>query len=92
MISRMNGFHYVYMLSDVATHTHHYIGSTRDLQARLAKHNAGNVPHTSKFKPWMIDAVIAVKGKDVALNLERYLKTGSGRAFAVRHFFGVHKS
>ena len=37
----MTGFHYVYMLSDVATHTHHYVGMTEDLKARLAKHNSG---------------------------------------------------
>ena len=92
MILWMSGFCYVYMLSDAATHTHHYVGSTQDLQGRLAKHNAGSVPHTSKFKPWVIDAVIAIKDKDVALKLERYLKTGSGRAFATKHFFGVHKS
>lgn len=43
----MTGFHYVYMLSDVATHTHHYVGMTEDLKARLEKHNSGQVPHTT---------------------------------------------
>ena len=47
----MTKFYYVYLLIDVATETHRYIGSTADLKARLAKHNAGEVPHTSKFKP-----------------------------------------
>ena len=35
----MKNFHYVYILTDIATETHHYVGSTQDLQARLAKHN-----------------------------------------------------
>ena len=83
----MTGFYYVYMLSDVATHTHHYIGMTENLQARLEKHNSRQVPHTSKFAPWIIDAAIAVRGKMIAAQLERYLKSGSGRAFANKHLF-----
>ena len=47
----MAKFYYVYLLVDVATESHRYTGVTEDLTARLAKHNAGEVPHTSKFKP-----------------------------------------
>lgn len=83
----MTGFYYVYMLSDVATRTHHYVGMTKDIENRLAKHNAGQVPHTSKFAPWTIDAAIAVRDKTTAAQLERYLKSGSGRAFANKHLF-----
>ena len=83
----MTGFYYVYMLSDVATRTHHYVGMTEDIEKRLAKHNAGQVPHTSRFAPWTIDAAIAVRGKTTAAQLERYLKSGSGRAFANKHLF-----
>lgn len=64
-------FFYVYMLSDCATHTHHYVGMTSLKPAqRLAVHNAGSVPHTSKFRPWEIDAVVAVKDKTTAASLE----------------------
>ena len=83
----MTGFYYVYMLSDVATRTHHYVGMTEDIEKRLAKHNAGQVPHTSKFAPWIIDAAIAVRNKTIAAQLERYFKSGSGRAFANKHLF-----
>ena len=48
----MSNFHYVYILVDEATGNHFYIGCTEDLKSRLAKHNSGEVPHTSKFKPW----------------------------------------
>ena len=82
----MQNFHYVYILIDTTTETHHYVGSTQDLQARLAKHNAGEVPHTSKFKPWRIQTAIAFDSKEKAVSFEDYLKSGSGREFAKRHF------
>ena len=47
----MSNFHYVYILVDEATGTHFYIGCTEDLKSRLEKHNKGDVPHTSKFRP-----------------------------------------
>ena len=75
------------MLSDVATRTHHYVGMTENLESRLEKHNARQVPHTSKFAPWTIDTAIALRNKTIAARLERYLKSGSGRAFANKHLF-----
>ena len=44
-------FHYVYIQWDASTHTHFYVGHTSDLAARLKTHNAGHVPHTSKYAP-----------------------------------------
>ena len=70
----MKNFYYVYILIDVATETHHYVGSTQDLQARLAKHNAGEVPHTSKFRPWRIQTAIAFDSKEKAIAFEAYSK------------------
>ena len=77
---------YVYILVDFATGTHFYTGCTEVLNARLRKHNAGEVPHTSKFKPWRIQTAIAFDSKEKAFAFERYLKSGSGREFAKRHF------
>ena len=82
----MQNFYYVYILIDTATGMHHYVGFTQDLSERLAKHNAGEVPHTSKFKPWRIQTAIAFDSKEKAIAFEAYLKTGSGRSFANRHF------
>ena len=82
----MTKFYYVYLLIDVTTETHRYTGVTEDLQARLAKHNDGEVPHTSKFKPWRIQTAIAFDNKEKAVAFEDYLKTGSGREFSKRHF------
>ena len=83
----MTDFYYVYMLSDATTHTHHYVGMTEDLKARIEKHNSGQVKYTSKFAPWVVDAAIAVRSKSVAARLERYFKSGAGRAFANKHLF-----
>ncbi|MBE6370288.1 MAG: hypothetical protein E7056_09070 [Lentisphaerae bacterium] len=41
---------YTYILRSISHPEQRYIGSTSDLRKRLAKHNAGEVPHTSKFK------------------------------------------
>ncbi len=82
----MQGFYYTYILVDVATGTHRYVGSTQDLSARLEKHNSGEVPHTAKFKPWKVEAYFAFETEEKAVAFEAYLKTGSGHAFAKRHF------
>jgi putative endonuclease len=60
--------------------------STDDLRARLAKHNAGEVPHTSKYRPWRLRTYIAFDDEQRAIAFEKYLKSGSGRAFAKKHF------
>jgi len=75
-------FHYVYILRSERNEEHFYIGSTDDLKARLKKHNAGGVPHTSRFGPWKIKTAVAFTCPDKASAFERYLKTSSGRALA----------
>ncbi len=79
-------FHYVYMLQSVVNPERFYVGLTDDLHERLAKHNAGEVGHTTKFKPWAIKTAIAFRDRERAAEFERYLKTGSGRVFARKHF------
>jgi putative endonuclease len=48
----------------------------------LAKHNAGEVLHTSKYGPWRIRSYVAFSDAKQAIAFEKYLKSGSGRAFA----------
>ena len=76
---------YVYFLESLDSE-HFYVGITDDLRARLAKHNAGEVPHTSKYGPWRIRTYSAFDDATRAVAFERYLKSGSGRAFAKKHF------
>jgi predicted GIY-YIG superfamily endonuclease len=75
-------FAYVYILHSLSIPEQFYVGFTGDLHARLQRHNAGEVPHTAKFRPWRIKTAIAFTDRTRALQFERYLKTPSGRAFA----------
>jgi predicted GIY-YIG superfamily endonuclease len=79
-------FYYVYILESQADTDRYYVGFTSDIKSRLLKHNSGQVPHTSKFIPWRIITAIAFECEEKARRFEKYLKTGSGRAFAKRHF------
>ena len=80
-----SAFHYVYILRDKASHTHYYVGHTRDLQERLTRHNSGRVPHTSAHAPWEIHSAIAVHSLEIAQELEHYFKSHSGREWMRRH-------
>jgi putative endonuclease len=81
----MDGYHYVYTLASLSNPNQIYTGQTQDLKQRLRLHNSGKVTHTSKFAPWRIRSATAFKNRERALAFERYLKSGSGRAFLKRH-------
>ena len=74
--------YYVYLLESLSVSNERYVGVTTDLRARLAEHNAGKSIHTSKFKPWRVVTYVAFSERTKAEALERYLKSGSGHAFA----------
>jgi putative endonuclease len=76
--------YYVYILRSLSDPSQIYIGSTSDLKQRLADHNSGKSPHTSKFKPWELECYIAFPDKQRAFDFEKYLKSHSGRAFAMK--------
>ena len=63
-----------------------YIGLTHDVDARVAAHNAGRCAHTAGYRPWGLVAAIMLADEPTAIRFERYLKSGSGRAFSRRHF------
>jgi len=71
---------YVYVLRSALDHKL-YVGSTNDVARRFAEHNSGKVDSTKNRTPLRLEAYFAVKGKPRAIALERYFKTGSGRAF-----------
>ena len=64
----------------------HYVGIASDPRARLAWHNAGPCGFTVANRPWSLVVSIEFQSERQALRFERYLKSGSGRAFAKRHF------
>lgn len=50
---------YVYILESEAFPNQFYVGTADDLRDRLTRHNAGEVSHTSKFRPWRLKTYIA---------------------------------
>jgi predicted GIY-YIG superfamily endonuclease len=73
---------YVYLLQSEAFVGQRYVGITSDLRKRLARHNAGSSPHTSKYAPWRLVTYVAFTDGQKAETFECYLKSGSGHAFA----------
>lgn len=61
---------------------HCYVGYTSNVEKRLNEHNEGLNKSTKAYRPFKLDAYIAVQTKEKAKDLEKYFKTGSGIAFA----------
>ena len=78
---------YVYLLGSLSSNEQRYVGMTTDLKGRLQEHNAGKSYHTSKFKPWRLVTYVAFSDRAKAESFERYLKSGSGHAFANRRLW-----
>ena len=75
------------MLQSLSHPDQRYVGLTSDLKKRLAAHNAGQSLHTSKYKPWQVVTYLAFSDHKNAVAFEKYLKSGSGRAFAEKRFW-----
>jgi predicted GIY-YIG superfamily endonuclease len=76
--------YYVYIIQS-QVNQQYYVGYTTDLRRRLSDHNAGHSPHTKKYMPWKLITFLGFTSKANALHFEKYLKSGSGIAFAKRH-------
>jgi len=63
-----------------------YVGCTDDLKKRIENHKNGEVKETKYRLPITLNSYFGFKEKQIAFNFEKYLKTGSGRAFAKKHF------
>ena len=77
--------YYVYLLENGSPEPQRYVGVTTDLKRRFAEHNAGKSPHTSKYK--RLVTYVAFSDELKAASFEKYLKSGSGHAFAKRHLW-----
>jgi len=78
---------YVYLLQSLSEPRNRYVGSSTDFERRLKEHKAGQSPHTAKSRPWKPIVVIRFGDDEKAEHFERYLKSGSGHAFAKRHLW-----
>jgi putative endonuclease len=79
--------YYIYLIESVSAQGERYLGMATDLKERLQEHNAGKSSHTSKFKPGKMTTYIAFTDRARAEAFERYLKSGSGHAFARKHLW-----
>lgn len=71
--------YYVYFLENKEKN-YLYVGSTANLRKRFVEHNNGKNQLTKSYIPLMLSAYIAVTTEIQARNLEKYFKTGSGKA------------
>jgi putative endonuclease len=67
-------------------HLSSYVGVTSDVDQRLEWHNHGPSGDTVRHRPWSSVVVIDFLEEQDGVRFERYLKSGSGRAFTKRHF------
>ncbi len=79
--------HYVYLIQSINNPSQTYIGFTANIHERLETHNSGGSVHTCKDRPWKLVATIQFENKYKALEFEKYLKSGSGRAFAKKRLW-----
>ncbi len=77
-------FYYVYLLKckDGTVYT----GCTSNLKNRLNSHKKGEVSYTKSRLPFNLITCIAFSDKYKAFEFERYLKSGSGKAFSQKRF------
>jgi predicted GIY-YIG superfamily endonuclease len=72
---------YILRCSDATT----YAGCTNDFDDRLNRHEHGYVHFTKSRLPVSVIVTIEFRDKYKAYNFEKYLKSGSGRAFMKKH-------
>jgi predicted GIY-YIG superfamily endonuclease len=87
ILMRGIGARFVYILRSEWDPSRHYGGRTTNVDDRLEWHNAGPCGgYTLQHRPWRVIASIEFPNELTADRFEKYLKSGSGRAFAKRHF------
>jgi len=74
---------YVYILT--CSDNTPYTGCTEDIERRIIEHNSGKVHYTSTRRPVRLKTYFAFDDKVKAFRFEKYLKSGSDIAFAMKH-------
>ena len=77
-------FWFVYILK--CSDGTYYTGCTNDLQDRLKRHSRGEIQYTMSRLLFKLNNYIAFNDKYTAYFFEKYLKSGSGKAFAQKRF------
>ena len=63
----------------------YYVGCTDNIQDRFERHQKGYVLATVNRLPVNLEFYFAIENKYKAFEFEKYLKSGSGRAFVKKH-------
>jgi len=79
--------YYVYLIRSIKNQDKTYIGYTNNIEQRMEKHNNGASVYSTDFKPWKLVTYIAFDDESKAINFEKYLKMGSGHAFAQKRLW-----
>ncbi len=69
-----------------------YVGATENIKKRLAEHNAGQARYSRTKRPYTLKWFCGFGDKHLALKFEKYLKQGSGFAFARKHLISLAKN
>lgn len=72
--------YYVYILESELDGTY-YVGSTRDLDVRVARHNQGGSRYTKSKRPWKVIYSEKFENKSDALTRERQIKRRKSREY-----------
>jgi putative endonuclease len=79
--------YYVYLLKSLKNPHKTYIGYTIDIHQRLETHNSGGSIYTKDDRPWQLIMYLAFESEQKALDFEKYIKIGSGHAFAKKRLW-----
>lgn len=77
--------YFVYLIESIST-GRYYIGQTKDLEARLKRHNAGYEKYTKAYRPWRLIGSIKIESRKEAINLERKIKGLKKREPQIKYF------
>lgn len=81
--------YYVYLIQLIIYPNNIYIGYTQDIKKLIYNHNSGTTESTAKYVPWKLISYTAFSDKDTSIEFEKYLKSGSGRAFVSKRFLAT---
>jgi putative endonuclease len=71
---------YLYVIKSLS-HGTKYIGTTGNVERRLAEHNLGKCRYTSGRKPWQLIHKEQYQTRGGAMRREKFLKSGQGRKY-----------
>jgi len=78
--------YFMYYIYSLKCRDGYYVGCTDNIEDRVDRHQKGNVPATANRLPIKLEFYFAIEDKYKAFAFEKYLKSGSGRAFVKKHF------